>query len=514
MYGVWCALGLGLLLTFSFGRDQGIYGVVAERWRHGVWPYEGAWDFKPPGIFLVFSAIQFALGTGEAGLRCAEVLATAALLALIFRYSREVLRSDVVGLVAGMLAVLTHLQLDFWHTAQPETFAAPALVATLLLAKHDGLAATVTLGFIGGFLFLVKPPFGAAAAMPLLVRLYSARDDWRRSFVTALTAALAAAVPIAVTAFAFHRAGALDALRETLFVFAPRYTALGWTGETFATLVYKATERSFTGLSGLIALGLALRIAAKKPWAPQSELLAMLAVCILGTALQAKFFPYHFGAILPIEAIVAAEGLVWAFASSAFAARAALLILAVCMGFGRGPGRDVTGSFAQRARARIAAYPAFIHGNREPLDALDKAADLDNGQNRALALWFQSLTTAAEPVFLFGFEPSVYLFAERRPATRYIYDVPLRAENPRPHRERLMRDLRQSLPRAIAIERHDRMKMVTGTGDDSAETAHEFPEFMAFLGLRYRRATDLGRFERWVIREKADTAPGSDTLSP
>ena len=97
VYVTLCTALLLVVLTFSFGRDQGIYGVVAERWRHGVWPYEGAWDFKPPGIFLLFVAIQSAFGCGEVAVRVVEV-------------------AGLLGLLAGLVeVVLGHDRLINFH---------------------------------------------------------------------------------------------------------------------------------------------------------------------------------------------------------------------------------------------------------------------------------------------------------------------------------------------------------------------------------------------------------------
>lgn len=507
---------LAAVLTFSFGRDQGIYGVVAERWRHGVWPYEGAWDFKPPGIFLVFVAIQSLFGTGEVGVRVVEVMALVGLLAGLFAYGVRVLRSESVGLVAGLLALVTHAQLDFWHTAQPETFAAPLLVGALLLTEARSSVATTCLGILGGFLFLVKPPLGAAAAMPLLVKLARARAG-REVVVRVALAALAALVPIALLVVAFRRAGALEALHDTLFVFAPGYTKLGWENETALSLLYRTVERTVMGFSGPLFLGLVLRVASRRSFAPLAELLAMLALCMLGTALQAKLFPYHFGSILPLAAVLAAEGFVDGFGSARMAGRLSLATLLALAFVARTASRDVSGTFLARTVARLRAYPAFLRGDRAPFDALDKAADLDPSTNRALAAWFAEVSAERESVFLFGFDPSVYLEARRVPASRYLYDVPLRASWSEAHRARLLADLVAARPAAIALERWDRMKMVTGNDSDSLESAHAFGAFMAFLEGNYRKIDDLGRFERWVRRPVAkneDNAPSSDTLSP
>jgi hypothetical protein len=254
---------------------------------------------------------------------------------------------------------------------------------------------------------------------------------------------------------------------------------------------------------------LLLRIGAPRPWGPASGVLASLALCTLGTALQAKLFPYHFGAILPLAAMLAAEGFASAIARASLGGRAAIAAAAFGAFVARTASRDVSGTFLERSAARLRAYPAFLQGKRDALDALDKAADLDIAANRSLAAWFRAVARAEETVFLFGFEPFVYLTSGRAPASRYLYDVPLRATWSAEHRARFLADLRAAAPAAVALERWDRMKMVTGNESDSLEAAHAYPEFMAFLEAGYAKIDDLGRFERWVRRDAAapTTAP-------
>ena len=215
--------------------------------------------------------------------------------------------------------------------------------------------------------------------------------------------------------------------------------------------------------------------------------------------------------------MLAAEGYVAALVEARVTGRVVIALTFAAVFVARTATRDVTGTFLERSAKRLRAYPAFIQGDRTSLDALDKAADLDQAANRALATWFAEVAKPDDRVFLFGFDPSVYLEAGRAPASRYLYDVPLRATWSAEHRMRLLRDLRAQRPAAVAIERYDRMKMVTGSDADSFEAAHAFPEFLAFLDENYGKIDDLGRFERWVLRQtpkNEDIAPGSDTLPP
>src|SRR2546423_1501689 len=62
------------ILTFSFGRDQGIYAMVGDGIVHGKMPYRDLWDFKPPGIFLVYALAQVLFGHSMLAIRILEVL--------------------------------------------------------------------------------------------------------------------------------------------------------------------------------------------------------------------------------------------------------------------------------------------------------------------------------------------------------------------------------------------------------------------------------------------------------
>src|SRR5712691_6347835 len=65
------------ILMFRYGRDQGIYAAVADVMLRGGMPYRDAWDFKPPGIFVIYAATRAVLGSGQWAIRLVEVLGLA-----------------------------------------------------------------------------------------------------------------------------------------------------------------------------------------------------------------------------------------------------------------------------------------------------------------------------------------------------------------------------------------------------------------------------------------------------
>ena len=54
--------------------DEAFYSLVAERWLHGVWPYAGSFDVKPPLLFAIFAAAQAIFGTSLATIKGLEIV--------------------------------------------------------------------------------------------------------------------------------------------------------------------------------------------------------------------------------------------------------------------------------------------------------------------------------------------------------------------------------------------------------------------------------------------------------
>src|SRR6187551_1979283 len=92
---------LAQILVFSFGRDQGIYAVVAESVLQGKVPYRDAWDFKPPGIFFVYAAAFGAFGKSMIAPRLLEVAAVLGAVLGLRRLGGTFLDSRTAGIMGG-----------------------------------------------------------------------------------------------------------------------------------------------------------------------------------------------------------------------------------------------------------------------------------------------------------------------------------------------------------------------------------------------------------------------------
>src|SRR5450755_2076857 len=457
------------ILTYSFGRDQSIYAMVGDGVLHGKMPYRDLWDFKPPGIFLVYALAQGLFGRGMASVRILEV---AGMLGLVFgfmRFADTFFERPRAGLVGGAVAALIHAQLDFWHTAQPEvfggylSFAALILTTTRFHPKKRGWVWVGT-GALFGLAFLFKPPLGGGAivcAAYLATREQRRSGSTERAVYTLLAVGASALVPIALCAAWFLVRGAWPALHWTLAEFTPGYTTLGWEGRQAATMLYYSLEEAFFKFSALAAAGV-LAMATITPLHSRERegsflVLGVVAMQLAGVAMQGKFFPYHYAASLQLIGFLAGLGLykLWRRCITGglggALAFASFVVIATDM---RAATRDLPQYFRERAWLRL-QYALRIppYTSREVLDReCSYVADYNLIADRDVALEVRSRTSSADPIFVWGFEPAIYWLAERPPSSRFIYDVPQRTEWQKGYaRAELLRDLSQQPPALIIV---------------------------------------------------------------
>ena len=509
-----------ILITFKYGRDQGIYAVVGETILSGGAPYSDAWDFKPPFIFFVYAAARVLLGPGMEAIRLLEAAGLASLVVAFAILSRRFLGNWRAGLVGAALAVFLHVKLEFWHTAQPESFGgiitAWALVcatfvsdARLKGADWKQYAAWLGAGALYTTAALLKPPLGGGFIVSLAVVLDQERrraapgERLRRLAAVTIAFGLGALAILGGTLLFFWSRGSLGDLYETFFVFAPEYTALGFDSANLPSLLWRAAQQSLTGFSVALPLGLVffivLRNREEAELSGALHVLGVVAFQLLGIALQAKFFNYHYGATLPLLSLLAGWGLwkLWkrAFTDPARVAAAAVLIGIVLT---LSPVQTVASGKSSIDNLRVRTRMLLGRALPTEVDQLHTAGDVSLGANRAMAGWLVEHTPDDAVVYIWGFEPMVYDMAARRSASRYIYNVPQRLDWPgaQAAREELLAELVRAEPEVILVLRNDVFPFVTGDTKDSWEALHEFSELGRFIGLGYHFE---GRIQDFLI---------------
>jgi hypothetical protein len=318
-------------------------------------------------------------------------------------------------------------------------------------------------------------------------------------------------LPIAACLAWFAARGALRDLHETLFVFTPHYTELSWRDRTLRGMLYQSLTEWLVNYSSVVTIGLGLGLATcKSAWRrPLLPLLvAIVAVHIVGVALQGKFFPYHYGATWPFTALLAGLGWneLWGWARErGWAMRLGFAVILIAASTLRTATKDLADSFWTRAGRRLGLLAGGWKDD-VAIDGLASVADVNAAGNRKVAEFLRSHVPPGGSAYVWGFEPVVYDLAGVRAASRYIYNVPQRvAWAAEPSRRELMCELRANRPEVIVVASGDVFPVVTDNvfGSDHV-LAHEFTELRALLGGAYRKHTRIDDFDLYV---RADTAP-------
>jgi hypothetical protein len=510
----WLVIGLSAaqILLFSHGRDQGIYATVADAIVRGKMPYRDAWDFKPPGIFLIYALAQALFGKTMLAPRLLEVLGLIGLVFGFRRLAETFFGARRVGLVGGAVAAMIHAQLEFWHTGQPETFGGFLTVWALVLTAREGarsrkLLRWAAIGLLFGAAFLLKPPLGGPA---VVCAAYLARAEYGRDKKLLPTAlpfiviGLGSLLPILACAAWFWLRGAWPAFAWTMFEFTPGYTKLGWDDKSAPAMFYWGVEELFFRFSALAAAGFIAAIVIHPMHEHERQglflILGVLALHVAGIAMQGKFFQYHYAASLPLLGLLGGLGLykLWRRLLGAGASGvllfAAFVVVTTSM---RLAVRDL-GSFWERSILRL-GYLTRLGPitSRELLDKeLYRVADYNLDANRLVALDIQRRAQPGQKIFVWGFEPGIYWMADRPAATRYIYDVPQRVSWGRARaRAELVQDLTQNPPTAIIVQHGDRFRWVTGDDHDSAEALPGFPELQRLVDGEFQLVITIEDFD-------------------
>ena len=509
------------VLVYSFGRDQGIYGVVAEGMLRGDVPYRDLWDFKPPGIFFVYAASFAVFGKTMMAPRLVEVIMMIGGVLGLRRLGGVFFGSRTAGIMGGAVYALVHAQMDFWHSGQPEAFAGALTIYALVLTTHDWSRhrahfAQMAAGLLFGMAFVLKPPFGGGAVACAYFLTAHRRADgmsWLRAVTPFWWMGFSSLIPIAACCSWFYAAGGWPALSWTLFEFAPGYTALGWVNRSAGGMFFHSMSEGFFGLSSLLAMG-TIAAAAIHPRANREReglllLLGVLSFQFIGITVQGKFFQYHFLASVPLIGLIAGHGFykLWkrvALGSvSGTVAFGAFMIVAATM---RLPVNDAPEGFWNRSGIRMRyLLSAGRSLNRVSLDEkIHYVAGYNLDVARRTANVVKRHVKPGDHLYIWGFEPAIYSMSETIPSSRYIYNVPQRAkwQNERPRRT-LMADLRKNPPKAVVTQRRDAMHFVTGHRKDSTDSLPDFPEMNRWLHANYQKAQTIDRFALWLPKESA-----------
>lgn len=498
------AVGLPTMIL-PFWSDTAIFSTVGKAISEGRFPYVDAWDQKPPSIYLIYAVAihgPFRLIGNVRAFDLAWISVTVVLLIALGRRWWS-LRA---GVIAGLTYGIVYFTISTWtQLAQPDSFIGlPIVLALLLHTEARGrwwplVLAGVALGFafqLRAIMALLIPffPLPALLAAPRRSRF----SLWFRDMVwigVGFAAFQAVLVIYLIVGGAF---GEFVAATR----FSTGYTRLGgpWQGPEGPTMNDYLNTLRFSFLTWALArLVLTLPAAiggiygaffARDRRCQQMLLIVVLAYA--GIAIQAKFFWYHYGYMLPFLALLAG----WAWDRAIARLRASQ------------PRPIAYGVIGVLAGLLLLGTPEVLdHGIRQWKDYVRYYAHPAEREqfyagfggypeSREAAWYLQQHTAPDDQIYVWGYDPLLYLLSGREQANRFVYAFPMMSDWAPPEwRDEFIADMQADPPVYFVTQHAQGGPWITGHSIDPADYIAWLPPLQHWLQDHYDLEAEIGPFK-------------------
>jgi 4-amino-4-deoxy-L-arabinose transferase-like glycosyltransferase len=143
--------------------DEGTYFAVAQAMAHGYRLYADVWENKPPGIYLLYSAVYHSLGASLIALRVTSAALTAFLVVVTYRLGAQTigrLPASFAALTVGLILGLPFLEGTTLNAELPLAVLSASGMYAVLVRGRPGLAGACMAGALA---FKAVASFDAAA---------------------------------------------------------------------------------------------------------------------------------------------------------------------------------------------------------------------------------------------------------------------------------------------------------------------------------------------------------------
>ena len=321
------------------------------------------------------------------------------------------------------------------------------------------------------------------------VRLWLHRMVWLGVGVAALQVALL---------LYLMAGGALGEFLRTM-QYASGYTRLGgpWNGEGGPTV-----EGYLTALRDSFAFWAFYRMVLVAPAviggvygalvlrnARIGQLVIFALLSYVAIAVQAKFFWYHFGHLFFSFALLG--GWAWdrviaalrrAWSPAAAYALAGLLIALLVL------------NSAQVRYDAHHSWQSFYRWFRWPdtRGQYYSYVRLEYASVRRVAFYVRDRTQPGDPIYVWGYDPAIYLLADRPPGARFMFAFPFMSDwAPAEWRASFVEELERRRPVYFIVERRPSHTWITGHNLDTAEYSDRYPALADWLAAHYDVEIDI-----------------------
>jgi hypothetical protein len=372
--------------------DESLYALMAERWLDGALPYDAVWDQHSVGLPALFALVLSLFPKSILALRLSACIAVAIAATSLVVATRMIDRRPIVSIVVAALYIGWTARL--WGLAANTEIYLNALIAPAMvllmrdIVAEDRQGSLVRVGagaLLFGVALQIKHVVAAETALFLVAvatLCLRRRTPWRIGAVALGGLALPTALVIAY----FHLNGLVEeyirAVIDSNLVYAASRPSLGEILHEFPRSLFLPVAIAAAGIAAVAYRPDRLR------W-----LLAAWAVAAgIDVVLPGQFWPHYFLLLAPAAALLA--GVVVSRARIRWTGLSAAASIAVAV---------------------LLTNPIGIVNDAMKVRAL-AAADAP----RMVAERIGSQLAAAEPIFVFNYQPVVYLLSDAGLPTRHV----------------------------------------------------------------------------------------------
>ncbi len=407
------------LLHVPLERDEGEFAYMGQLMLQGIPPYLIAYNMKLPGIYAAYALLMAVWGQTTVGVHIGLLLVNAAAIVLIFVLTRRLYDSLAAIVAASAYALLSLSPSVLGTSAHATHFIVPLVLGGMILllrAPDSGRYRTLFLsGLLFGMAFLMKQPaifFIGFALLYLVGAAFRTRPlDIKRASSAAAFFLLAATIPFLLTCLLVYAAGSFHNFWFWTFRYASQYVSevpLSRAAENF-TLAASRVMQSWEGVWIIAGIGLTSIIWNRSARSKWPFLIGMTLFSLLSVSPGFHFRNHYFITLLPCIAILAGIG-----------------VSAGTQGLAERRGIRIARVFPVLIMAVALIYPVIQ--NRRFLFLADpqQASRILYGlspfpESPEVAAYLRKHTDRNERIFIFGSEPQICFYADRKSATGYIY---------------------------------------------------------------------------------------------
>ena len=398
------------LIDIPLERDEGEYALAGQLMLHGIPPYQLAWNMKFPGTYAAYALIMAIGGQTIRAIHLGLLFVIVLSILLLYRIARGFFDRSASLAACAAFALFSLGTNVHGLAAHANHFVALfALGGTLLLfraAHTESLARFSLSGLSFGLAVFMKQHGVLFVLFGLLWLLWSARPDLAKAVRRALAFAAGASLPLLLTGLILSALGVFPKFFFWTFRYAWEYTVETSLSEGWHNLLHALSDvlPENPALWALAAAGIVLLLRRRSP------LLLFFLFSALAVCPGLLFRPNYFILILPAASLLAGAALNYGI---------------------RRLGRNIPLLLFAAALASSLYQRHDYFFRMDPFEASRFAYGINPFPEAIkIAQYIHDRTPPEARIAVLGSEPEIYFYADRLPATGFIYTYGLMEHQP------------------------------------------------------------------------------------